>query len=223
VDRQPVTCDPGTPKKVKAETYQFPSGTTSPKYINWSQFDASSSLTTSNFLATEIQPKLLSTHAKNIAHLDALLNWYRYFKELRNAIAHHGGHVSQRVVDAFDAAQATSLVAAGMGRNLASGKPVLATKVQLPLGDAVLFLGLIQRLAFAFDAKYCSTAVAEVDLKDRVTREVGKHAPPREAVQQKIDSWLTNFFRHKLNIVPGSLPNAASWLKTNGLVNIKKI
>jgi hypothetical protein len=210
-------------KKVKAETFQFPSGSISKGCINWAALDASAALVTSAFLTVEVQPKLISTHAKNIQKLDAMLRWYRYFKELRNAVAHHGGAVSQRALDAYTVASVTSLSNAGLKRDLASASPTLGAKVHLPLSDAVLFLGLIQRLAFAFDAKYCHTTHAEVDLKARVTNEVNIHPAPNAASASKKLAWVKNFLNHKVKVVPASVGNAEAWLKSNGLVDIKNL
>lgn len=210
-------------QKVKAETYQFPSGPTNQKYINWSALDSSGAIATSPFLTSEVQPKLVTTHAKNISSLDALLKWYRYFKELRNSIAHHGGIASQRTIDAFISASTTKLSDTGMNRDLTPVAPVLGKKVSIPLADAVLFLGLIQRLAFAFDAKYCNTTHAEADLKTRIHSAVAKHAPPVEATVQKKLAWIKNFLNHRANINIASIPNAESWLKSNNLVSIKQL
>lgn len=215
------TLTPG--KKVKAETYQFPSGSTSSKYINWSALDASGAILTSAFLTSEVQPRLLITHAANIANLDAMLKWFRYFKELRNSIAHHGSIASQRAVDAYAAASPTALSNSGMSRDLISAAPVLGKKVSIPLSDAVLFLGLIQRLAFAFDAKYCYTNHAELDLKNRITSALQKHPAPKETTGQKKQVWIKNFLNHKANIAVASSQNAESWLKSHALVNIKQI
>jgi hypothetical protein len=99
----------------------------------------------------------------------------------------------------------------------------LGAKVHLPLADAVLFLGLIQRLAFAFDAKYCHTIHAEADLKARIALAASKHPPPKEALAAKKTAWIKNFLNHRANIVPASIANAEAWLKASGLVNIKKI
>lgn len=212
-----------TGKKIKAETYQFPSGTKNNKYINWSALDSSGAIATSPFLTSEIQPKLLTAHTTNINNLDALLNWYRYFKELRNSIAHHGGKASQKAIDAYTAASAVTLSSAGMSRDLTSGAPALGKQVPISLADAVLFLGLIQRLAFAFDAKYCTTNHAEIGLIARIQSAAAKHPPPVEATAQKKQTWIKNFLNHKANITVASIQNAESWLKTNGLVNIRKI
>jgi hypothetical protein len=211
-----------TGKKVKAETYQFPSGTISSKCINWSALDLSGAIATSPFLTSEVQPKLLTTHATNIANLDALLKWYRYFKELRNSIAHNGGAASQRAIDAYNAASAVTLSNAGMNRDLTSSAPVLGKQVSIPLADAVLFLGLIQRLAFAFDAKYCSTTHAEIGLKARIQSAAARNPPPIEATAQRKQAWIKNFLNHKANVTVTSLHNAESWLKTNGLVSIRQ-
>lgn len=177
----------------------------------------------SPFLTSEVQPKLLTAHATNITNLDALLKWYRYFKELRNSIAHHGGKASQQAIDAYNAASSATLSNAGMSRDLTSGAPSLGKQVAIPLADAVLFLGLIQRLAFAFDAKYCGTNHAEIDLIARIKSATAKHPPPIEATAQRREAWIKNFLNHKANIVVTSIQSAESWLKTNGLVNIRQI
>lgn len=216
-----MTLTPG--KKVTAETYQFPSGSFSRNYINWSALDLSGAIAKSPFLTSEVQPRLLVAHAKNISSLDALLKWYRYFKELRNSVAHHGGVASQRTIDAYIAASATTLSNAGMNRDLTSSAPVLGKKISIPLADAVLFLGLVQRLAFAFDAKYCTTTHAEMDIQARIQSAAKKHPPPVEATAQKKLAWIKNFLNHGANIAVASIQNAESWLKSNGLVNIKQI
>ena len=212
-----------TGKKVKAETYQFPAGSTSGNYINWSALDASGAIAKSSFLLSEVQPKLITSHSTNISSLDALLKWYRYFKELRNAIAHHGGIASQRTLDSYNAASVTKLSAAGMNRDLISGAPILDKKVSIPLADAVLFLGLIQRLAFAFDTKYCTTIHGELDLKARIQTAAMKHPPPVEATGPKKMAWIKNFLNHRANITVASVQNAESWLSSNSLIIIKQI
>jgi hypothetical protein len=216
-----MTDTPG--KKVKAETFQFPSGSVSKNYINWAALDASGSLAVCDFLKDEIQPSLTSTHAANLKNLDAMLRWYRYFKELRNAVAHHGGTVSQRALDAYTEASATSLSSAGLKPDLLSASPTLGAKVSIPLSDAVLFLGLIQRLAFAFDAKYCQTTHAEADLKVRVANEVLLHPAPKTATSTKKLAWVKNFMNHrvKVKVIPVSVAKAEAWLNNNGLVKIK--
>ena len=98
---------------------------------------------------------------------------------------------------------------------------MLGAKIQLSLSDAVLLLGIIQRLAYAFDAKYCHTQLAEAVLKDKLKEALVTIQPPVAAKAAKKTSWIKNFLSHRGGISPKSLVAAEQWLKSLGLVNIK--
>ena len=210
-------------KKVKSETFQFPSGSTSSKWMNWAVLDVPGTVAESVFLKNEVQPALLALYHSNITHLDALLKWYRFFKEARNSVTHHGGVMRQENVDAYNSAMLTPLKSAGMKRDFGGACPVPGSKVQFSLADAVLLLGIIQRLAYAFDAKHCHGSLAEADLCSRIKDALLKSPPPREATVTRKASWIKKFLSHRGGITPNSLATAESWLSTNNLVSIRTI
>lgn len=210
-------------KKVKSETFQFPSGSASKKSTNWAELDVPGILGESSFLKNEVQPALLTLYRQNITHLDALLKWYRFFKEVRNAVAHHGGVMRQENVKAYNSAISTPLKSIGMKRNFGGVCPVLGSKVQLSLSDSVLLLGIIQRLAYAFDAKYCHVTLAEANLRIRIREALAKSPPRKVATVIRKENWINNFLSHRMGITPNSLTAAESWLSSNGLVSIRTI
>ncbi|ALL71690.1 hypothetical protein K788_00036790 (plasmid) [Paraburkholderia caribensis MBA4] len=216
-----MTLVPG--KKIKAETFQFASGATSNKWTNWSALDVPGIHTGSSFIKNEVQPALLTAYATNISSLDVLLNWYRFYKELRNSIAHHGGVIRQENVDAYETASLGSLASAGIKRNFSGVKPILGGKINLELHDAVLFLAIIQRLSFAFDAKYCHTNQAEANLIARLRGALADSPAPYELTAERKASWIKKFLMHRGGITPSSLPTAEAWLKSNNVLTIKVI
>lgn len=218
-----VTNTPG--KKVKAETFQFPSGATSQKWTNWRALDMlpHGTVAESRFLKQEVQPGLLALYASNITHVDALLTWYRFFKELRNSMIHYGGAVRPENITAYTKARLTTLKTIGMKRDFSGTAPVLGTKIQLTLSDAVLMLGIIQRLAYAFDAKYCHTQLAEAALQNWLKDALVIIRPPVETTGIRKTTWIKNFLSHNGGITPKSLVAAEQWLKNSGLVHIKTV
>lgn len=211
------------PKKVKAETFQFPSNPSGGKFVNWSAIDAPGVLQESSFLKAEVQPALLTTYASNVTHLDALLKWYRFFKEARNSVVHHGGIARTENVTAYAKAATTPLKSIGMKRDFSGAPPVVGAKIDLSLADSVLLLGIIQRLSYGFDAKYCHTSQAEVELKDRIRCALLESPAPKQATAQKRASWVKNFLVHRAGISPQSYATAEQWLRAGGLINIKAI
>lgn len=210
-------------KKIKAETFQFPSSATSGKWTNWSALDVPGVLPASSFLKNEVQPALLTAYAKNISSLDVLLNWYRFYKELRNSIAHHGGLVRQENIDAYDIASSGSLLSAGIKRNFSGVRPILGRKIKLELHDAVLFLAIIQRLSLAFDAKFCHTTHAETNLIARLKDALAASPAPYELTAERKSSWIKKFLMHRGGVTPNSLPVAEAWLKSNDVLTIRVI
>lgn len=207
--------------KVKAETYQFPAAARSPNWTNWSELDAPGVLPTSRFLDSQIKPGLMAAFATNVSHLDATLKWYRHFKEMRNAVAHHGGFARLSNEQAYDAAAVVPLSKIGIRRDYASPRPVSGTRVSISVADATLFLAVIQRLALAFDAKFCHTVAAEAHLADRVRAALIKARPPGAAPRDKRLRWIGGFLRRGVHVYAASLDKAEEWLRDTALVSIR--
>lgn len=211
-------------KKVKAETYQFPSSARSTKWTNWSELEVAGVMPTSSFMEAQIRPGLLSAFANDVANLDANLKWYRHFKEMRNAVAHHGGIARPENEVAYDNAVATPLKRTGISRDYLGPRPVSGQRVQLTVADATLFLALIQRLACGFDAKFCHTLHAEKNLSDRVSERLAHtRRPPGAATKSKKNQWIKGFLHRNLHIYPASLDEAEKWLQSKDLVAIRML
>ena len=208
-------------KKVKAETYQFPATARSGKWTNWSELDAPGVLSISSFLDAQIRPGLTTTFAGNISNLDATLKWYRHFKEMRNAVAHHGGVARLENEQAYDTAVAVPLTSIGIRRNYGSPRPTAGTRIALSVADATLFLAVIQRLALAFDAKFCHTVAAESHLADRIRAALVSARPPGAAAKAKKLQWISGFLRRGVHVYPASLDEAEKWLSGAHLLSIK--
>lgn len=208
-------------KKVKAETFQFPSGATSGKWTNWSALEKPGVLPISNFINIQIRPGLMSTFASDVNQLNAVLKWYRHFKEIRNAVAHHGGLARKANEEAYDEAIKVSLKSIGVRRDYSGPRPEAGKVVAISVADATLFLSVVQRLAVAFDAKFCHTPAAEIYLISRVKSALTGVRPPGAATHEKKLKWINGFLRRGVCIYPASLDEMEKWLRTNGLINIK--
>jgi hypothetical protein len=219
VDLAQMTAAAG--KKVKAETFQFPAGARSPRWTNWAELDVSGVLSVSSFLDTQIKPGLIAAFAANVNNLDALLMWYRHFKEIRNTVAHHGGLARLENEVAFNAAMKVPLTSIGLRRDYLGVRPVAGTRISLSVADATLFFAVIQRLALAFDAKFCHTLAAEAHLAGRVRTALANARPPGAAPQAKKLQWIRGFLSRGVHIHPASLDEAEKWLRAANLVSIR--
>lgn len=206
--------------KVKAESFQFPSGSTG-KATNWAVLETHGVLPSSPFLEFQIRPFLLSEFASNINQIDQLLLWYRHFKELRNTVAHHGSVARVANEEAYDAAIVTPLKDLGIRRDYVSPRPVAGCRISITVADATLFLAIIQRAAYAFDAKFCHTLGAEMHLSDRVRQALLKARPPGAATKEKKRKWITAFLRRGVHVRATSVEEVEKWLSSKNLLKIK--
>ncbi|GJJ01004.1 hypothetical protein RugamoR64_15420 [Duganella rhizosphaerae] len=211
------------PYKINAETFQFPSGSTSRKWTNWAALDLSGAIPTSVFLTSEVQPKLTTLYAANILNLDPLLRWYRFYKQIRNSKTHHGGIARQENVDAYALAIATPLKSLGLKRDYSSPVPVIGQEIKIALSDAVLMLAIIQRIAYAFDSKYCHTVLAETDLELRINKILLTIKPPKEALAARKETWIRNFMERHGAVTPTTIAPTEKWLRDKNLIDIRTI
>jgi len=212
-----------SPLKIKSETFQFPSGATSRNWTNWAKLDDAGVIASSAFLTSEVQPKLLTMYESNIRNLDGLLKWYRFYKELRNAKTHHGGISRQENVDTYTEAIKTPLKSLGLKRDYSGSAPAVGKIEKISLSDAVLMLAIIQRLAYAFDAKYCHTILAEEDLSNRLKAVLTYVTPPVQALTARKETWIRNFMERHAAVTPADISETEKWLSTNGLIKIRTI
>jgi hypothetical protein len=165
-----------------------------------------------------VQPDLLALRANNIKHLDDLLRWYRFFKEMRNCVAHDGGTVSAKVANAFSLAAAMPLTKIGIRRDFSGPTPIAGGALDIATKDAILMLPVIVRIANAFDAKYCSTSDAEQDLRRRIADKLATKPVPNGRTLTGKQKWFQGFFPRHVGITPGSWPATFNWLTLHGLL-----
>lgn len=207
--------------KIKAETFQFPSGSFNGRYDNWALIDSSGAFIESAFLKSQVQPSFTKKNTLNIASLDALLNWFRYFKSVRNSLAHNGGILEQNSVGLYNIAVTAPLKTLGMARDYNSPIPIVGSKASITLPDSLLLLGIVQRIAFAFDAKYCSSIKVEDEVRDRVVAALqGRKVPSYVSVVQK-DRWLKKLWVSATGSPFEDLSIIEAWFSQEKLVNIK--
>jgi hypothetical protein len=161
-----------------SEVLQFPSTAPRNKLPSshpktWMALKSSFDSNPSTLIQGDYQPALVNQYAKTLNQLDTLLYWYRFFKECRNAYTHAGGLHSSASVQAYTLAAPVSLSSIGMGRDvLLTAPPVVGDPINLGLENSVLSLGVIGRLANAFDAVLCHSKDAELYMTVRLKQAV---------------------------------------------------
>jgi hypothetical protein len=94
---------------------------------------------------------------------------YRYFKELRNALAHRGGLASDRAEKAYLAFQPVSdRTSLGMRGALVHYPVVEAQPVRLSLRGVVGFCEILLRMMASIDAELSQAAAAEPYFRERI-------------------------------------------------------
>lgn len=206
---------------IKAETFQFPSGSFNKRYANWALLDEPGAFLRSALLEGEIQQGFMQKNDSNIASLDGLLNWYRYFKSVRNSLAHGGGILDEHSIDLYNVAIMTNLKSLGLAREYNSPVPVVGSKALISLPDCLLLLGVVQRIAFAFDAKYCVVAKAEAQVKNAVTVALQKKKIPSYVSVEQKNRWLKKLWLSVAGAQFKDVLVIERWFADQGLVSIK--
>ena len=102
--------------------------------------------------------------------IDDLLKCYRYFKEIRNAIAHNGGRANERTKTSYDSFKA----AIKDGR--IGGAPIPHHSIVSAIGDPVKityrgvvgFSDIVLRIIATYEIDLCSFAIVEQELQSRI-------------------------------------------------------
>lgn len=167
---------PGLPKI--AEVLQFPEVMPRNKLPSnhpktwvgwWNAIDASPSA----LIQSDYRPALMAQYAPTTSSLNALLCWFRFFKECRNASVHNGGEHSKSSVQAYASASVTDLMDIGLSRNVDLRQaPIEGEKIELGIKNAQLGLAVIGRLANGFDALLCHSMDAESYMVARIKEAV---------------------------------------------------
>ena len=138
-------------------------------------------------LEHSVYPVLLTNRKNSLAKLENLLRCYRYFKECRNAVIHHGGAASQRTVDAYVSFAAETAQTLGV-TEVPKHFPIAAAgdTVQLSLRGVVGFGEIVLKLVTTLDAELSRTVEAEGVLARRWVKAHGArhHLPAGVRAQE---------------------------------------
>jgi hypothetical protein len=123
--------------------------------------------------------RLITNRKYSFIHLNNLLKCYRFFKESRNCIAHHGEKVDQKLVDAYNA---FSLIATcadlGLHEVPNHAPAILNTPVRIRLRGVVGFSDVIIRMITTLDVEFSIAIQAESELLSRCRDYVAQY--PRD-------------------------------------------
>jgi len=121
--------------------------------------------------------------------LEEMLKCYRYFKEIRNCLAHKGAIADQRVADSYASFQPVSSAASLKTKEtIQHSHVVVGQRVDLSLRGVVGFSAIMRRLMVSIDAAISGSSIAEQHALERL-RQVGGprrvlNARPRRQQQQ---------------------------------------
>lgn len=121
-----------------------------------------------------IYPVLKTNRKNSLPKLESLLICYRYFKEARNAVIHHGGVASQRALNAylaFSGETAASLGVTEVPRHFPIG--TIGDLVKLSLRGVVGFGEIVLKLVTTLDAELSQTTEAEAVFDSRWRAVIG--------------------------------------------------
>jgi len=104
------------------------------------------------------------------ALIDNLLVCYRYFKEMRNAIAHNGGRADQKLIDAYNAFILIATAAALGTPEVPHRHPLVAVgdSVKLSMRGVIGLSDIILRIIATYDADFSGYAFAESEILQRI-------------------------------------------------------
>jgi hypothetical protein len=182
-----------SPARQIAEALQFPVRTP-PQQVNghdwaFSQFGPSTASMRGVFY--------MAHNARRYAgfHLNNLLTCYRYFKSLRNMLAHNGGRANQQMVDAYQAfSTVATKTALGLSEVPQHHPVVLGQEVKIELRGVIGLCDVILRIMTTYDAELSDRRVAEIEFDERTPPLSGKLImPPSDPVRRdaKIQALVT--------------------------------
>lgn len=170
-------------------------------------------------IANEFRPKLLTRYSQLIPQIEPLLKWYRFFKECRNTLVHSGGLHSNASVNAFNAANITSLTTCGLSRDLAlSNAPVVGQPATMGMKNALLGMAVVHRLANAFDALLCHSPSCEAYVLAKLTAASATIGRLPGATLAKRNDHIRSILTKAQIPIPTNFVATDNYLKTHGLI-----
>jgi hypothetical protein len=137
-----------------------------------------------------LQGVFLNSCQKNRRYADQKLNnllvCYRFFKAMRNMLAHNGGEADHDTVDAYNKFKAIGTIA-DLGLNeVPLHQPVaLGKKIELELRGVIGLSDVILRIITTYDAQLSETVLAERELTNRISPVEAKRQFVKAAVRDK--------------------------------------
>jgi hypothetical protein len=124
----------------------------------------------SNALAGVFEKEVKKSKRYSLSAIENLLISYRFFKEMRNAIAHNGGRAHQRAVNAFnDFTKIANTAALGIGEVPMHHPLILNSLIRLELRGVIGLSDIVLRIISTYDAALSESAAAESELIGRVS------------------------------------------------------
>ncbi|ULA66381.1 MAG: hypothetical protein LZF62_50371 [Nitrospira sp.] len=156
---------------------------------------------------------LKSSPKNSLANLDNLLRCYRYFKECRNALIHHGGVASRQTIEAYLAFCSVATPAAlDVSEVPMHQPPIPGAPIKLNLRGVVGLSNIVLRIVSTIDAELSRSVKAEQYLKNvwlshhgrryclktkssdarskQIHRLIVKLGLPKPNVTTEIEQWL---------------------------------
>lgn len=123
----------------------------------------------SSVLSGVFQAGVLSNKRHAPQTLNNLLVCYRFFKEMRNMLAHNGGMASQQCLDSYSAFQPIATAAALGLPEVPKYQPVLLNApIQLELRGVIGLSDVILRIIATYDGQLASSVLAENEVLRRI-------------------------------------------------------
>ncbi|MFN7715969.1 MAG: hypothetical protein ACK5QS_10880 [Pseudanabaenaceae cyanobacterium] len=169
-------------------------------------------------LSASIYPTLVRNSKYSLFHIENLLKCYRYFKECRNSLIHHGGMANIKAVEAYAAFQPLTTINLGV-TEIPDHTPIIqkGDPILLKLRGVVGLSDIVIRLIVTFDAEFSKVNNAETVLRDRWMEAYGRGlALPFDTIrkEKKIARLIKNLGLPK----PISPDKLEPFLKRYGLV-----
>jgi hypothetical protein len=155
-------------RKLVSQSLQFPNSTSSggPKGFSW----AISTLTfPSSNLGGVFQNALKRRRGYSITTINELLICYRFFKCLRNMVAHNGGRADQETVKAYNRfARIANTTSLGLSEVPEHHPVTLGAPITLELRGVTGLSDVVLRIIRTYDTELSESTIAESDIKARV-------------------------------------------------------
>jgi hypothetical protein len=150
--------------------------------------------------------------------IDNLLVCYRYFKEMRNAIAHNGGRADQKLIDAYNDFTPIATAATLGTPEVPHRHPLTAVgdPVKLSMRGVIGLSDIILRIIATYDADFSGYAFAETEILTRIgttIKEQWVHSDDKKN-NKRLTRSMNRFGLPELH----PTPDFKAFLKAHGLV-----